>query len=500
MPIYEYKAYDKGRNLIQDQITADDEKSVRALIREQGLFPYEIRAISGGFSPTHLLSSVTNSVKKTIQDIKVIQERLAEDDVLRLFEYTGQVASSGETIRSDIQAVDIKSARQLIRERGHYPLTIKQKRLTIQERGGFSQITLQLLDLIFPPKINLKELALFIRQLATMLESGLPLLKALDLGAKNVRDSRLKFAILDVKDKISEGVTFSQAIREHQNVFPPTFIELIHAGDVGGNMQDNLIRLADFLERQIELRNKVKAAMTYPVIVLSLVSLIVLVMVVFVVPQFVPLFEEFKLKLPLPTRILIAFSNITTSYWWSFPLIVVFGIWVYRVTYRIPVVRTIYQQILTKIPLVGPLLYKATITRIIHTIAITMTAGISIRETLLSMHRTIDNGQIQLRLDDIRIGVERGGQLSTLFVESRLFPEVVNNLVNIGEETGNTDVMLERAAFYLDQEVDLAVKQLLAAMEPFMTMLMGAVVFFLVGSLYLPIFSLIMNSSQIIRR
>lgn len=498
MAIFEYKAYDHARTLIQDQVSADDERSARALLREQGLYPIELKTLSGNFKlePKALTKSLSDSFKSSFNELKTIQTKLSETDEEKSYEYVAQVILTGQTISGEIAAADLKEARQKIRLMDLYPLEVKERKKTLKDKGGISHVMSETFERVFPAKVNLKELGLLTRQLSSMLSAGLSLVKALGLAQKNVRDTRLRKAFHHVRLQLQEGQDFTTALSDYKELFPASFIELTVAGEQGGNLEVNLERAATYIEKQIELRNKIKAAVTYPIMVLGIIGLIVMAMLVFVIPQFIPLFEEFNLKLPWLTRVMIGFSDFVTNYWWSLPIIFVLLIWFFRVSYQVPILKNYYQKFMIAIPMIGPLIYKVLIARIVYTIGVTLRSGVPIRTTLGSLKSTVDNVQLQLKLDDILDGIEKGEQMSKKFEESRLFPDVVTHLIRVGEETGKMDEMLERAAGYLDQEIDLGVKQLLAAMEPLLTVLMGGMVFIMVGSVYLPIFDLIMNAGS----
>lgn len=497
-PLFEYSAYDLSNNFFTDKVNAADLKAARALIRDQGLYPVQVKEISETIKISSTKEKIVTKLQSIVNEATEVKEKLSKLDVKVFnFQYTAHTLSGIKTI-GEIEAHDLREARTFIRNMDLFPVDIQIKSTPLVSKK-FGNFAISVLEKFFPPRINLKEVSLFTHQLAAMLEAGIPLPKALDLGEKNVKDNNLKNALKDVKGKIEGGSGFHVALAAHKHLFPPSFLELITAGEIGGTLETNLQRLAEYLTAQLELRQKLQGAMAYPVVVLCLIILITAILLTMVVPQFKKIFKEFNLDLPLPTQILMAISNFILSAWWSIPLIIIFFIWFLKITYDVPYIRNFYQRIIMSTPLIGPVLYKIIIARIVYTLGLSVKAGLSIAETLNSIIKNLDNIRFQAKLSEIVQGIEKGEKVSTLFDNASIFPSVVTHLFTIGEETGNIDEMMHKAASYLDNEVNVSIKSLISAMEPLLTVALGLIVGFIIFSLYIPIFTLIQKAGSIRR-
>jgi len=497
-PLFEYTAYDSSNNMFTEQIHASDVKTARSLIREQGLFPVKIKEIAETIKVSAAKEKMLDKLQSFVKEASEVKERLSKLEVkVFSFKYTAHT-HAGMQVVGDIEAHDLREARNLIRNMDLLPIDIQIKSETLASKK-LGSLFVSIWERFFPPKVNLKEISLFSHQLAAMLEAGIPLPKALELGERNVKDTRLKIALRDVKIKIEGGSNFHVALAAHKNILPPSFIELVTAGEMGGTLEENMKRLAEYLSSQLELRQKLQGAMAYPIVVLSIITLITIVLLTLVVPQFQKIFKEFNLDLPITTQFLISLSSFITLRWWLIPIIIVLFIWFFRVTYDIPYLRNLYQRIIMKTPLIGQVIYKILIARIVYTLGLSVKAGVSIADTLNSIIKNLDNIKFQAKLGTIVQGIEKGEKVSILFEQSELFPSVVTHLFTIGEETGNIDEMMNKAGNYLDNEVNASVKALISAMEPLLTVALGIIVGFIIFSLYIPIFTLIQKAGSIRR-
>jgi len=492
MPAYKYTAYNRQNTLVQDEIEAPDERAARAQIKDLGYFPVELQAIS---------KRMKVSVSEVIEEAKAFRNQVQDvfsdqSERLIVFAYTATSGDSSEIISGKVEAHDAREARSLLRARNLFPLEVKTTGQAVDTAGltpterFFSRLNL-LFERLFPPKVPMAELTLMAQQMAAMVEASIPVIQSLELVEGNIANKKLKSVLDEMKSKIEMGASLSMALNDYKEIFPSIFRELVQAGESGGNLDENLRRVSNYLEDQMELQAKIKGAMTYPIVVLGLITLIVTGLLVFVVPTFISLFKDFKIVLPLPTRILIFTSDFIMTKWYlifvgAFAAVIFWGI-----VKRTQAGRDMIERISYKIPLVGSVVYKSMLTRIVFTLALSFRAGLSVTETLDSTSKTITYKKIAGKLDKVRQGVLVGQSLGQLFKETEMFPSVVVQMVKIGEETGRIDDMMARAATYLKHEVDQAIKRLTSAMEPIMTVVLGGIVFFVMGSLYLPVISLL---------
>lgn len=492
MPLYRYTAKNRQNTIVRDEIEAPDERSARAAIRDLGYFPIDITLSKQRLKVS--FSEVAEEVGKLRTQVKEVFTDQTEH--LVVFTYTATSSDSAEVISGKIEAHDQREARQLLRAKNLFPIEIKTTGQQVDTSGmtpseRFVARLNMLVEKLFPPSVPLEDLTMMAQQMAAMVEAAIPVIQALDLVKGNVKNAKLQSVIDEMKAKIEMGSSFSMALNDYRDIFPSIFRELVQAGESGGNLDENLRRVANYLEDQMELRNKIKGALTYPVVVLCLITLIVSGLLVFVVPTFIQLFNDFHIVLPLPTRILVGTSDFLLHRWYVIFVAVFILYTAWSIFSRTQVGRDLVERVSFQIPLIGPVVYKSMLTRIVFTLALSFRAGLSVTETLDSTAKTITYRKIADKLEKVKNGVLVGQSLGALFKETEMFPAVVVQMVAIGEETGRIDDMMGRAAAYLKDEVDQAIKRLTSAMEPLMTVVLGGIVFFVMGSLYLPVLSLL---------
>ncbi|MBU6427973.1 MAG: type II secretion system F family protein, partial [Cyanobacteria bacterium REEB65] len=371
---FEYTAH-AGDSIRRDVMTAEDEKAVRAYLREQGMYPLEIK-IAARKGPNPLLAIVNALKPAKAKDAKAKTPKLR---VPRQYLYTALPKSGGDPIKGELMALDDREVRQLLRERGLLPVKVGPKPFYYDllpssskiagevERGGkakkagpsaFELVTERLVPQQFRArKIPLKEVVFYVQQMATMMDAGLSISQTLSILNGNISHKRLLKINQDVQARIFEGVALAEAYSDHRHYLPDVFVELMAIGEQSGNMEETTKRLGDYLEKNAEIQRKVKGALTYPTVMLCLIVLIVIGLMLFVVPTFIQLFSEFKLDLPLTTRILLGTSKFLQHDWWSLPL---FGIVLYSFVtwfFRTTVGVQFWDRIEYKLPLFGKLTY-----------------------------------------------------------------------------------------------------------------------------------------------
>jgi len=345
--------------------------------------------------------------------------------------------------------------------------------------------------------VDSKELAVFTRQFSVMIDAGLPLVQCLEILAGQQENKLFQKVLTGTRSAVEGGSTLSTAMRQYEKVFDALYVNLVEAGETGGILDTILQRLSAYIEKNVKLKRAVKSAMVYPVAVLTVAASVITLLLWKVVPIFATLFLGLGVDLPLPTRIVIALSNFVGSIFGFLILVAIVGIIIgLKVWYGTPVGRMTIDGILLKLPMIGLLLRKIAVARFTRTLGTLISSGVPILEGLEITARTAGNAVIEKALMEVRKALEAGRNLSEPLKDTNVFPGMVTQMIGVGEQTGAMDAMLQKIADFYEDEVDAAVKDLLAAMEPAMIVFLGLVVGGIVISMYLPLFSLIGQLSK----
>ncbi len=340
--------------------------------------------------------------------------------------------------------------------------------------------------------VDSKELAIFTRQFSVMIDAGLPLVQCLEILAGQQENKMFQKVLTGTRGAVEGGSTLSAAMRQYEKVFDALYVNLVEAGETGGILDTILQRLSSYIEKNVKLKRAVKSALVYPVAVLSVAAGVIILLLWKVVPIFATLFLGLGVGLPLPTRIVIAMSNFVGSIFGFLILVAVIATCVgLKVWYGTPVGRMAIDRALLKMPVIGILLRKIAVARFTRTLGTLISSGVPILEGLEITARTAGNALIEKSLMEVRKGLEQGRNLSEPLKDTNVFPGMVTQMIGVGEQTGAMDAMLQKIADFYEDEVDAAVKDLLAALEPMMIVFLGVVVGGIVISMYLPLFSLI---------
>jgi type IV pilus assembly protein PilC len=340
-------------------------------------------------------------------------------------------------------------------------------------------------------RIGEKDITFFTRQLATMLKAGVPLLQSFEIIARGHSNPRFSRLMMDIKSKIESGSSMSQAFREHPAQFDPLFCNLVAAGETSGMIDAILDRLATYKEKMLALKAKIKSAMFYPISVMTVAIVVVWVIMVWVVPAFKQVFSNFGAELPAPTLIVMAISEFVVQWWWLAAAIIagtIFG--VAFLLRRSAAFRFGFDQAILRVPIIGPILRKATIARWTRTLQTMFAAGVPLVESLDAVAGASGNTVYLNATRKIQTEVSTGSSLTTSMGNTGLFPTMVLQMVQIGEESGSLDNMLGKIADYFEREVDDAVAALSSLLEPIIIVFLGVVIGGLVVAMYLPIFKL----------
>ncbi len=387
---------------------------------------------------------------------------------------------TGHLVESKMKAVSEAEALSRVRQQGLTPIAVEATGTGLNREIRFGK-----------GKVKLKDLAIFARQFATMLGSGLPILRCLAILADQTESDRLRDLLLDVRDQVEKGDSLSEAFARHSE-FPPIMVSMVRAGEVGGFLDSTMLQIAESLEADVRLRGKIKAALTYPIAVAVIAVLITTGMLIFIVPVFATLFDEFGGELPLPTRILVSASDLLKNPMFFVPVLAILiggGVW-YRRNKNKPAVRRVIDPLKFRIPVFGGLFQKVALARFSRNFSTLMHAGVPVLTTLDIVGETSGNVVISDAIKDVKESVRQGTGIAKPLTEHAVFPDMVVQMIAVGEDTGALDAMLRKIADFYDQEVEATTEQLMALLEPIMIVVLGAVVGGMIIAMYMPIFKI----------
>ncbi len=385
----------------------------------------------------------------------------------------------GRLITGEVEASSEDAAARLIRKRGYVVISLSSR------TGGLFFF----LD-FFKNRINFSDIVDFTRQLSTMLNAGLPITDAL-LILRNQSSGTMQKVIAQILADVEGGESLSNAMSKHTKVFSKTYIALIKSGELGGVLDEVLLRLADNLENQREFRGKVKGALIYPVIIIIGMIAVAFIMMIFVIPRLTALYEDFEAELPLPTKVLIAVSSTMANFWWLLFIIIGIGIYLFIQYKKTTSGARKIDELIFRIPIVGELQRQVILTELTRTLSLMVGAGVSILEGINISADAVKNVVIADALYDSAKKVEKGFPVAYAFAKHPdAFPFLLTQMIAVGEETGKMDEVLSKVSHVFEVESEQKVKALTSAVEPLIMVLLGIGVGFLVISIILPIYNL----------
>ncbi len=395
-----------------------------------------------------------------------------------VFQYTAR------TLKGELQSgeVDLPTRDDVI---AHLR---KNRMVVVQVRAAPKAFKL---SLKFGGGIRTRDLVVMTRQFATMINAGLPLVQALDILAKQTENKSLAEITKSVVYDVESGHTLADALRKHPKAFSDLYVNMVAAGEAGGILDTILVRLSEFLEKNDAIIRKVKGAMIYPAVIMSVAAIAIAVLLIFVIPTFQNMFASVNLELPLPTRIVIGMSSILTHYWWV--MIGAIGGFVFLLSrwYKTAPGRLQIDKLLLRLPVLGDVIRKSAVSRFTRTLGTLISSGVSILDGLEITARTAGNMVIHNAVMESRASIAGGETIAGPLQKSNVFPPMVISMIAVGEQTGGLDEMLSKIADFYDDEVDAAVSALLALMEPIMIVVLGVIVGGMVVAMYLPIFDMV---------
>ena len=397
--------------------------------------------------------------------------------------------TAGEEVKDEIEATNEEEAQQKIKQMGYFVTKLTQlggdkAKGKKKKKSGKARKTFVI------GGVSTKMLCIFTRQFSTLQDAGLPLLRSLKILEKQMKPSALKNSLIDVVEDVESGSSLSEAMGKHPKCFDRLYVNMVRAGEAGGALEIILQRLAEFKEKAASLKRKIIGAMIYPAAVVSVAVGILTFIMVSIVPKFKKIFEDFGMKLPLATQILIDTSVWFSDYWWCLPL---FPLGLY---YLIKLIRLnkagsyALDRSILWIPVVGQLAKKAIVARTMRTLGTLIASGVPILEALAIVRETANNLVFERMFQRVYESIREGDSINEPLKEAKLVDDMVVNMVEVGEETGDLDTMLYKVADFYDEEVDTLVKSLIALLEPMMIVVLGFIVGAIVISLFMPLIKL----------
>jgi type IV pilus assembly protein PilC len=394
----------------------------------------------------------------------------------RAFMWEGRTRGGG-VHKGEIEADTKEVAIATLRQQHIIVTTIKPKPKELSFPG-------------FGGKVSEKDLVLFTRQFSTMIDAGLPLVQCLDILSKQTENKAFAKVLVEIKQDVEGGTTFADALRKYPKIFDDLYVNLVHAGEVGGVLDTTFTRLAGYIEKARSLKGKVKSAMIYPSAILFVAVSVVVFLMIFVIPVFAQMFQDFGGTLPWPTQLVIGLSNFMKHYvLFAIPIFIV-AVFGFKQYYRTESGKRNIHRTILKAPIFGSLMQKASIARFSRTLSTLMSSGVPIIDSLDITARTAGNKVLEDAVLASVGSIREGQTLATPLAKHAVFPPMVVQMVEIGDVTGELDSMLGKIADFFEEEVDRAVEALTAMLEPMMMVFLGTTLGFIIVAMYLPIFKM----------
>ncbi|MBM3675681.1 MAG: type II secretion system F family protein [Actinobacteria bacterium] len=389
----------------------------------------------------------------------------------------------GQIVEGQLDADDATLVAGRLRQMGYTPISI--------EKRSANRLTADLKIPGLSGRVKLKDVAVFSRQFSTMINSGLSLIRSLAILAEQTENAELAKIVNEVRLDVERGSSLSNAMAKHPNVFNRLYIAMVRSGEIGGVLDAVLLRLSDTLEKQVELRRKVRSAMTYPIFVLVVCLTIATAMLLFIVPQFKTIYVDLGGQLPAPTRVLISISDLLKRFFLGVLVLAGIATWLFRRWIQSPQGRPKWDAFKLRVPVFGVLVRKTALARFSRTLAALTRSGVGILESLEIVAETSGNEMVSIAVRETQGAVKRGDTLARPLAQHDVFPPMVVQMIAVGEETGALDEMLDKIADFYDQEVSATVDALTSLIEPMLIVTMGVLVGGMIISLYLPMFNII---------
>jgi type IV pilus assembly protein PilC len=386
----------------------------------------------------------------------------------------------GDQVRKgEMEAVSEQDVRSTLTRQGITPVKVKKKPKDILENVAFLQ-----------PKVKQQDIIIFCRQFSTMIDAGLPIIQCLDILQSQQENVSFKKMLRSIKESVESGQTLAEALKKYPEHFDTLFVNMVAAGEAGGILDVILRRLSAYMEKAAKLKAQVKGAMTYPLVTIAIAILVVAVILIFVIPVFQEMFADFGAALPTPTLMVVAMSEFVQARILHIIGFIFLSSWAFRRFYRTEKGRALIDNAMLKLPVIGILIRKVAVARFTRTMSTMLASGVAILEALDIVAKTAGNKTIETAIYKVRSGIAEGQTIAEPLLQTGVFPPMVCSMIAVGESTGAIDTMMEKIADFYEEEVDQAVDNITALIEPFMLVFLGVTIGGLVISMYLPIFQL----------
>jgi MSHA biogenesis protein MshG len=400
------------------------------------------------------------------------------------FNYTGRNAS-GSQVKDTIEAANVDSAAEKLFSKGITPTSIVEAK-----KSGKGTGSVDVFELFNNGRVSLEELIVFCRQMYALMRSGVPILRSINGMVESANSSTLKKALTDIGKQLEGGYTFSSALNNHPKIFDHLFVSLVHVGENTGQLDQAFFKLTSYLERELDTRKRIKAALRYPSMVLIAISAAMVILNIFVIPTFANMFSRLGADLPLATQFIIASSNLFINYW-HYMLLVIFMIFlIIKESLKTERGRYQWDRRKIKIPIIGSIIERSILARFSHSFAIVLKAGVPMTTGLTLVAEAVDNSYMQKKISAMRQGIESGDSLLRSAVASTLFTPLVLQMVAVGEETGRVDELLAEVGDYYEREVDYDLETLTARIEPLLLVVVAAMVLVLALGIFTPMWDM----------
>jgi type IV pilus assembly protein PilC len=390
------------------------------------------------------------------------------------------INAQGLELKGELHAPDLEAAKEQLRAKGLLPQRLSETKSSAQKTGGMFK------------KVAPKSLQVFSRQFATLIESGVSIVQALVILEQQTDDKRLAPVIDEVRGDVESGVILSKALSRHPRVFSRLYVAMVEAGEASGTLDRVLDRIAIQIEKETQIKRRVKGAMVYPTVVLTFASLVLVGMLLFIVPVFVKIFAQLNGQLPTLTRLVMDASNLLRDYWFIILPLIIGSIWGLLRAKKTERGRQVWDRLRLRIPMkIGDVVLKVTMARFSRTLATLVAAGVDIVKALEITGATAGNWVVEEALNEVRVKVHEGVPIAQPLVENPVFPPMVSQMVRIGEETGELEKMLGKVADFYEDEVDTAIQSLTSIIEPVLMIGVGVMVGVIVIAMYMPMFKML---------
>lgn len=399
-----------------------------------------------------------------------------------LFSYKGRNAG-GALVNGQIDATSIDAVASQLFNIGITPIDITERKIT-------TGINISLSDYYNRKAPNLDDLILFSRQMFTLMKAGVPMIKSISGLVQSTRNIKLVEALKDMMDNLESGRDLSTSLARHPSIFSPLYISMVRVGEETGRLEESFFRISEYLAREKETRERIKAALRYPTFVIIAISIAIAIINIWVIPAFADLFAKADVELPWQTKLLMGTSDFFVQYWPLLLTVIIFSIIFAKVYVQTDSGRYQWDRKKLSIPIAGDIIYRATLARFARSFSMGLKSGVPLIQSMVVVSRSVGNEYISEKILDMRSGIERGESLTRTAGLTKMFTPLVIQMLSVGEETGKVDEMMEEVAEYYDREVDYDIKNLSASIEPILIVVIGIMVLILALGVFLPMWNM----------